>query len=123
MARHRALILLLFTLLAVAAPARGGEFILRSRTLMQGPARCGVFIDDGFMLGTGGGIVLFHTADDPGDRTYVPIEGEPRDIVMLYEIAYIAANRGGLVTVDLTDPDSPVAANRFDQSRRAIRCA
>ncbi|HUV36666.1 MAG TPA: hypothetical protein VMX58_06990 [Patescibacteria group bacterium] len=117
-------ILLAFALLAAAVrPAGAGAFKLRSRSLLEGPVLSGTFTDDGFILGTGGGIVIFHDMDNLDDWTYLPIGGEPRDIVTFYEVAYIAANRGGLVTVDITDPSKPIAMNRFDKSRRAIRCA
>lgn len=117
-------VFLAFALLAgMALPAGAGEFTLRSRTLLEGPAQAGAFTDNGFILGMGGGIVLLHNLDDPDDRTFITIEGMPQDIAVFHEVAYIAAGRGGLVVVDLTDPSNPTAANRFNGSRRAVGCA
>ncbi len=112
-------------LLLTAAVARmeAGEFKLLSRSLMQGPSSSGAFHGDGFVLGTGGGIVVFPSLEKPDETTYLAIEGEPKCIAVRAGVAYIAANRGGLVTVDIANPRGPRVTHGFTRARRAICCS
>lgn len=110
-------------ILAAANRTEAGEFKLLSRSLIQGPSRSGAFQEDGFILGTGGGIVLFPSLANPDETTYLSIEGEPICIAVHAGAAYIAANRGGLVTVDITNPRSPRVTHSFTRSRRAVSCS
>jgi hypothetical protein len=113
----------LVLLAAAADRLEAGEFKFLSRSLMQGPSWSGAFHADGFILGTGGGIVLFPSLANPGETTYLSIEGQPRCIAVRAGVAYIAADRGGLVTVDLVNPSGPRVTHSFTRSRRAISCS
>ncbi len=123
MVKRRILTAGVLLLLAAAGRPQAGEFTLLSRSLMQGPSSSGAFHEDGFILGTGGGIVVFPSLTNTDETTYLSIEGEPKCIAVRAGAAYIAANRGGLVTVDVTNPRVPRVTQSFTRSRRAICCS
>lgn len=115
--------LLLLTIFLAAGPARGERgFEFLSRSLMQGPCRTAVFFEKGLVLGTGGGIVVTSPATDIANHTYIPIEGEPKQIVTEGGAAYIAAHMGGLITVDLSDPGNPSVTHRHKVHRATSCC-
>ncbi|UCF04934.1 MAG: hypothetical protein JSV33_13580 [bacterium] len=105
--RTRCLIILGALLLRAGALHAGPEFILRSRSLLQGPTKTAAFYEGGFVLGTGGGIVVLSPAGTLETMAFLPVDGEPVDIVVQNDVAYLAAMRGGLITVDLSDPRNP----------------
>jgi hypothetical protein len=112
--------------IAIAVSAAGridaaSGFELRSRSLVQGPARTAAFFEKGIVLGTGGGIDVLSGAGDIENRAFLPLEGEPQDIAVLNGTAYIAANRGGLIAVDISDPGAPRAVFQA-RARFASRC-
>lgn len=103
------------SLLLIAAAAgqirAEGRFELRSRSLMQAPPRTAAIMDDRVILGTGGGIALYRCTEGFPRESFLPLAGEPIDILLRGRIAYIAAYRGGLSVVDLSDPLHPVELN------------
>ncbi|MBN1884186.1 MAG: hypothetical protein JW876_01520 [Candidatus Krumholzibacteriota bacterium] len=119
---RKALIAVIFIALASSAvPGNAGEFTLRSRSLMQGPAATGAFVPGGFALATGGGIAVIDTADATKEPAWLPLDGMPRNLIAVGSTVYVAAGRGGLCVLDLADPSRPrVAARR--PARRAARC-
>lgn len=104
--------LLLLALTAGSAGAEG-RFELLSRTLMQNPARTAAIMDGKVILGSGGGIAVYDCGNGFSRESFLPTGGEPLDIVIRNGIAYIAAYRGGLSIVDLSDPKHPVERNRI----------
>jgi hypothetical protein len=101
-------------LIALTDPIHAkGRFELLSRTLMQAPPRTAAIMDDRVVLGTGGGIAVYRCSDGLTRESFLPTGGEPLDILLWGEIAYIAAYRGGLSVVDLSDPRHPVERNRI----------
>ncbi len=109
--RRAAVSLLLVMILAGSIHAEA-RFELLSRSLMQTPTRTAAIMGDRIILGTGGGIAVYRCADGLTQESFLPIEGEPLDILLRDGIAYIAAYRGGLIVVDLSDPSSPVQRHR-----------
>jgi len=103
-------------------PAAAGELVLLSRSLVQGPARAAVFGAGGLILGTGGGVAVFSGADRLEEPAFLPLDGEPHDLVLRGDILYAASFAGGLVTIDLSDPGRPVETNRREIAQ-AARCA
>jgi hypothetical protein len=120
--RTRCLIILGALLIGAGALHAGPEFILHSRSLLQGPTRTAAFYEGGFLLCTGGGIVVLSPAGTLETMAFLPVDGEPVDIVIQDYVAYLAARRGGLITVDLSDPKNPqqVSTRRM---RQATGCA
>jgi len=104
--------LLLAALFSGAAVAEA-RFELLSRSLMQAPPRTAAIMGDRIILGTGGGIAVYRCGDGLTRESFIPVGGEPLDILLRGDIAYIAAYRGGLSVVDLSDPLHPVERNRI----------
>jgi hypothetical protein len=101
--------------------AAEGGFALRSRSLIEGPARTIRAFGDGFVLGTGGAVaVLRGTAGQP-EPAYLPIEGEPRDLLVRGVVVYVAST-AGLHVIDCTDPARPVETHHCDIAH-AMQCA
>jgi len=94
----------------VLAKAR---FELLSRSLMQSPPRVAAIMGDRIVLGTGGGIAVYRCEDGLTQESFLPVAGEPIDMLLRGDIAYIAAYRGGLSVVDLSDPLHPVERSRI----------
>lgn len=117
----------LFIIILIAASAtaqlhaeRG--FQLLSRSLLQGPARAIAFYQDGFVLCSGGGIAVFSPAESLGTPRIHLVNGQPYQIAIRNRTAYVAANRGGLVTIDLSDPLKPVETETYRISRAILCC-
>ena len=91
----------------------GGRFELLSRSLMQNPARTAAVMNGRIILGTGGGIAVYDCADGFSREAFLPTCGEPLDILLKNNTAYIAAYKGGLSVVDLSDPQHPTEHYRF----------
>jgi hypothetical protein len=105
------------TLIAVVTSAAAGAeegFQLLSRSLMQGPARCAAMFDGHVMLGTGGGIAIYRSDGSLRRESFIPLAGEPYDITVKGDRAYIAAFRGGLRIMDISDPAHPVETGRYE---------
>jgi hypothetical protein len=98
------------------------RFELLSRTLVQGPARAVCFFPDGVIIGTGGGLAVSPADKALRDATYLPIDGEPYEIVVEGRIAYVAANNGGLKVIDLLDLAHPNETFSFPVAQ-ATSCA
>jgi hypothetical protein len=107
---------------APAAPPAAKGFELRSRTLVQGPARAVCFFDGGIILGTGGGIAVFPNSRSLRNPAFLAIDGEPYEIIVAGNIAYVAANNGGLRAIDLSDPAHPSEIFEY-QTAQATACA
>ena len=90
----------------LAAPCGAGEFTLRSRSLMQGPAETGIFIPGGFALAAGGGIAFIDTASAAGP-VWLPLEGMPKDLALAGGVLWVAAGRAGLNAIDIADLSRP----------------
>jgi hypothetical protein len=95
---------------------------LLSRGLVQGPARTVAFSGAGVVVGTGCGVAIFRGEDALRNPAYLPLEGEPAEIVASGSLAYVAASVGGLVVLDLSGPGAPRIAFRYE-AVRAERCA
>jgi hypothetical protein len=128
LSRHRsraAAVTLAAAAMLIAAqpvPSRAeGRFQLVSRSLMQGPARAAASFGGHIILGTGGGIAIYRTDGGFQRESFLPLEGEPYDIVVKGDRAYIAAFRGGLRIVDISDPTHPVETGRYE-TRDAKQC-
>ena len=106
-----AAIMLIVIAMTVSAGAEG-RFELLSRTLMQTPPRTAAIMNGRVILGAGGGIAIYECANGFSRESYLPIGGEALDILLRDDIAYIAAYRGGLSVVDLSDPLNPVERHR-----------
>lgn len=105
----------------------GGSFAapqlaLLSRSLIQGPARAVAFSGDDVIVGTGCGIAIFRAADALGNPAYLPLDGEPVDIIVKGSLAYVAASDGGLVVLDISGPGAPKETFRYE-AVRAEKCA
>ena len=111
LSRRAAASMLLAVILAGSIHAEA-RFELLSRSLMQTPTRAAAIMGDRVVLGTGGGIAVFQCADGLTRESFLPVEGEPLDILLRDGIAYIAAYRGGLIVADLSDPSNPVQRHR-----------
>jgi hypothetical protein len=98
------------------------ELALLSRTLIQGPARSVAFSGAGVIVGTGCGIAIFRNGDALRNPAYIPLEGEPGDIVVRGSLAYVAASSGGLVVLDISGPGAPKQTFRYG-AIQAERCA
>ncbi|MCK4235869.1 MAG: hypothetical protein KAX38_02040, partial [Candidatus Krumholzibacteria bacterium] len=108
MLRNLLCVCLAAALISTAAEAAETQrFELLSRTLIQGPAKTAAFFQAGLVLGTGGGIVVLSPADSLGSLSFITVEGIPNEIVVRGNIAFIAAMRGGLIVIDLSDPKKP----------------
>jgi hypothetical protein len=107
---------------AHGAPPAAKGFELCSRTLVQGPARAVCFFDGGIILGTGGGLVVFPDSRSLQNPAFLAIDGEPYEIVVAGNIAYVAANNGGLRAIDLSDPAHPSEIFKY-QTAQATSCA
>jgi len=102
------LLIIAAVMIASGTAHADGEFELLSRTLIQGPARAAAFLEGGLVLGTGGGLVTFSTIDSLYREAFLPIEGEPFDIVTRGPTAYVASFRDGLRAVEISDLRHPV---------------
>jgi hypothetical protein len=109
---RRAAVSMLFIIVLAGTIHAEAHFELLSRSLMQAPPRTAAIMGDRVILGTGGGIAFYQCADGLTRESFLPLEGEPLDILLRDEIAYIAAYRGGLIVVDLSDPLNPVESQR-----------
>ena len=98
------------------------ELALLSRSLIQGPARAVAFSGDDIIIGTGCGIAILRGGDALRNPAYLPLEGDPGDIVANGSLAYVAASTGGLVVLDISDPGAPKETFRYE-AIRAERCA
>lgn len=114
--------LILLLIVMTGSTRAGGRFELLSRSLMQNPARTAAVTGGRVILGSGGGIAVYDCTDGFSKESYLPTGGEPLDILLRNNIAYIAAYRGGLSIVDLSDPQHPVERNRI-QTPDARFCA
>ena len=103
-----------------AAP-QAKEFELRSRTLIEGPARTVCFSNGGIVLGTGGGIAVFGNDTALTNPSFMPIDGTAAEIIVRENIAYVAAS-GGLRVLDLSDVTSPKEIFGFP-TPQALGCA
>ncbi len=108
-------------LAAFHADAAGRPALL-SRSLVQGPARTAAFGAGGLVLGTGGGLAVFDDAGRLAEPVFLPLDGEPQDLCLRGNVAYVAAFTGGLVTIDLSDPKRPVASHRHEMAQASL-CA
>jgi hypothetical protein len=82
-------------------------FELCSRSLIEGPSRTVAFSGEDVLLGTGCGIAVFRGGSIAPGPAFVPIQGEPREIVVRGPLAYVAAYSGGLEVIDLSAPGAP----------------
>jgi hypothetical protein len=98
------------------------ELALLSRTLIQGPARAVAFSGDDVIVGTGCGVAIFRNGDALRNPAYLPLDGEPGEIIMKGSLAYVAASGGGLVVLDISGPGAPKETFRYE-AVRAERCA
>jgi hypothetical protein len=98
------------------------ELALLSRTLVQGPARTVAFSGDDVIIGTGCGIAVFRGGDALRNPAYLPLDGEPGEIIVKGSLAYVAASGGGLVVLDISGPGAPKETFRYE-AVRAERCA
>ncbi len=98
------------------------ELALLSRSLIQGPALSVAFSGADIIVGTGCGIAILRGGDAVRNPAYLPLEGEPGDIVVNGSLAYVAASTGGLVVLDITGPGAPKETFR-SETIRAERCA
>jgi hypothetical protein len=103
---------------ALAAP----ELALLSRTLLEGPARAVAFADRDVLIGTGCGVAIVEDGGSYHAPAYLPLEGQPAEIVVRGSLAYVAASDGGLVVIDLAVPGAPREIFRY-AAVRAERCA
>jgi hypothetical protein len=110
---RRAAASLLFIIILTGSIHAEARFELLSRSLMQAPPRTAAIMGDRVILGTGGGIAFYQCADGLTRESFLPLEGEPLDILLRDDVAYIAAYRGGLIVVDLSDPLNPVERRRI----------
>jgi len=99
-----------FLLITPRTQARGGLELL-SRSLLQGPSRTVAFFDEGIILGTGGGMVIF-SGNGASDYVFLQLEAEPWDIAVYGDAAYIATITSGILTVNISDPKNPFVTNR-----------
>jgi hypothetical protein len=109
---RRSAILVLLVMAATVSAGAEGRFELLSRSLIQAPPRTAAMMNGRVVLGTGGGIAIYDCADGLPRESFLPIGGEPLEILLKDDIAYIAAYRGGLSVVDLSDPLNPVERHR-----------
>jgi hypothetical protein len=93
------------------------ELALLSRTLVQGPARAVAFSRDVVVIGAGCGIAILRNGDALRNPAYVPLEGEPNEIIVNGTLAYVAASSGGLVVLDISDPGAPKETFRYEAVR------
>ncbi|MFA4947206.1 MAG: hypothetical protein WC674_01700 [Candidatus Krumholzibacteriia bacterium] len=98
------------------------ELALLSRSLIQGPARAIAFSGDDVIIGTGCGIAIFRGGDALRNPAYLPLDGEPGEIIVKGSLAYVAASGGGLVVLDISGPGAPKETFRY-KAIRADRCA
>jgi hypothetical protein len=103
---------------AFAAPA----LALLSRTLLEGPARAVAFAGRDVLVGTGCGVAIVADGDEARTPAYLPLEGQPAEIIANGSLAYVAASDGGLVVIDLSEPRAPKEIFRY-AAIRAERCA
>ncbi|MCX5754379.1 MAG: hypothetical protein NTW97_12205 [Candidatus Krumholzibacteria bacterium] len=90
------------------SPSEAGLTLL-SRTLIQGPARSIAFSHDGndVVVGTGCGIAVLRGKDGFRNPAFLPLDGEPLDMIVRGPVAYVAAAGGGLVVFKIFGPDAP----------------
>lgn len=119
---HSIIISILIAASVTGAADAEERFELLSRSLLQGPAQAIAFFEGGFVLGSGGGIAVYSGAESLSTPVILLVNGEPREIAIRGPAAYVAANKGGLVTIDLTDPANPVET-RTHRLSRAILCS
>ncbi len=94
---------------AAGGPPAGAGFTLLSRSLIQGPARSVAFSPDGndVIIGTGSGLAVLRGADGFRNPAFLPLDGEPLDLIVRGSLVYAAAAGGGLVALDLSGPGAP----------------
>lgn len=110
---RRAVVLMLLVIAMTGSTQAEGRFELLSRSLMQTPPRTAAMMNGRVILAAGGGIAVYDCADGFSRECFLPLGGEPLDILLRADIAYIAAYRGGLSVVDLSDPLNPVERHRI----------
>jgi hypothetical protein len=88
------------------SPAEAG-FTLLSRSLIQGPARSVAFSGDDTIVGTGSGIAVLRGADGFRNPAFLPLDGEPTDMIVRGSLVYAAAAGAGLVALDISGPGAP----------------
>lgn len=114
-------LLLALVLSGIVCPAScAQQFLLRSRSVIEGPSRAVEAFEEGFVLGTGGGIAIFRVDSPRREPAFLPLAGEPKDLCTSGRTLYVAASSGGLITVDLSDPEHPSIKNRFEIERAAM---
>jgi hypothetical protein len=120
MNRCAILVAVALSLAAPGASPRAGTFELLSRTLIQGPAQTVSFSGETVLLGTGNGVAIFKdgSLENP---SFLPLEGDPYEIVVNGSYAYVAAASGGLVVIRL-GPGPPEITYRYSKIN-ASTCA
>jgi len=120
---RRSCLVALALIFAVPGGARAAKsFELLSRSLIEGPSRAVAFFDGGAILGTGGGILVISGGDRLREPSFLPVEGEPREILVVGRVAYVSAFNGGLIAVDISDPLHPRETFHHEISQ-AMSCA
>ncbi|MBN1164378.1 MAG: hypothetical protein JXB45_07350 [Candidatus Krumholzibacteriota bacterium] len=103
----------------------GNKFTLLSRSLLQGPSRKAVFFGPNLILASGGGIAVASPADSLRSCRFLPLEGQPYDLIVREQIAYIASWETGLIVVDLSSPENPsvLGGHRIHRALNCCLCA
>lgn len=107
---------------APGTPRGARELELLSRSLIEGPSRTAALFDRGVVLGTGCGVAVFPENERLGNPSFVPLEGDPRDILVAGDVAYVAVFNDGLTALDLADPERPRLTSRHPLPQ-AVGCA
>lgn len=105
--------LLAAVLLTPSVTRAADRFELLSRSLLQQHTTSAAFFDRGLIISAGGALAIASPADSLQNYTLVPLNGEPQDLVINGNFAYIAAKGSGLITVDLSDPENPACFDSY----------